>query len=240
MSSTHEGFGLAAVEALSSGALVFVRTSPGLEEVASLSPLVSTYSNHEELRALVLGAKRQTFEKMLARHEDTKKRFSKSVQALQHIDVYNKAMQHDFSAGGVCFCQNGDQLFVRLTVSKNGHNNIPKGHLKENESWLDAARREIHEETGVECYGQGYETDEVTYDFKKDGVSIKKTVKFFTFIQPTLDAGSLAIENGESVVSAVWLPYDTALAAVEYESERLTLKKAREIYDKVSETRDGS
>jgi ADP-ribose pyrophosphatase YjhB (NUDIX family) len=55
-------------------------------------------------------------------------------------------MIHTESAGGVILNPDG----LVLLVSQHGTSwSLPKGHLEEGESPLEAARREIHEETGV-------------------------------------------------------------------------------------------
>ena len=55
-------------------------------------------------------------------------------------------MIHTESAGGVVLNQGG----LVLLVSQHGTSwSLPKGHLEDGESPLEAARREIHEETGV-------------------------------------------------------------------------------------------
>lgn len=49
-------------------------------------------------------------------------------------------------AGGVVLNKNGEVI----VVSQNGDSwSLPKGHVEEGESLLDAARREIYEESGV-------------------------------------------------------------------------------------------
>jgi len=54
------------------------------------------------------------------------------------------------SAGGVVIRLENDEVYVALTREDDFDEYVlPKGHIEEGESLIEAARREIHEETGI-------------------------------------------------------------------------------------------
>lgn len=58
-------------------------------------------------------------------------------------------MKKSFSAGGVVL-NSKNEILVVSQVSPNSISwSLPKGHINENESVFDAAKREIKEETGL-------------------------------------------------------------------------------------------
>jgi 8-oxo-dGTP pyrophosphatase MutT (NUDIX family) len=59
-------------------------------------------------------------------------------------------MLKEFSSGAVVYkIQNYDPIFLLVLSRKNGTWCFPKGHIEDGESEIDAAKREIFEETGI-------------------------------------------------------------------------------------------
>ena len=92
---------------------------------------------------------------------------------------------------------------------------LPKGHIDDGESAVDAARREVREETGlvaepVEKLG------EVRYWYQRDGRRIFKIVPFFLF---RYRSGRLA-DHDQEVESAEWVPLEDAPRLLSYRGER--------------------
>lgn len=88
---------------------------------------------------------------------------------------------------------------------------LPKGKLKENESWEEAALREVKEETGCDARITGV-AGSVSYDVK----GTPKTVRFFTM---EMLAECLFVPS-EEVREVVWLPPAEALKKLDYKGER--------------------
>src|SRR5947208_2946334 len=86
----------------------------------------------------------------------------------------------DFSAGGVVV--RGDEMIVivpKRRGSQGGHVlGLPKGHPDGDETELEAAIREVREETGVVAEPVA-KLGEIGYSYERKGKSIDKRVVFF-------------------------------------------------------------
>ena len=128
------------------------------------------------------------------------------------------------SAGGIILNSN----FEVLVVSQHGRSwSLPKGHLEDNESLLDAAYREIEEETGLTdlsyinylgCYTR-YKMD-INGD---DDFSEEKNIHFFLFNSSETKLSSNDPDNPE----AIWLPINEV-------SKYLSHPKDKAYFDTVS------
>src|ERR1700690_4008713 len=93
-----------------------------------------------------------------------------------------KDQAREFSAGGVVV--RGDQVVVIVPTRRAADGSrvlaLPKGHVDPGETPIEAATREVREETGIGgelvC-----ELGESRYWYRRDGRTIGKTVKFFLF-----------------------------------------------------------
>lgn len=88
---------------------------------------------------------------------------------------------------------------------------LPKGKLKENESWEQAALREVEEETGCEARITGF-AGSVSYQVK----GAPKTVRFFTM--EVLSEKDFV--PSEEVMEVLWLSPAEALKKLDYKAER--------------------
>ena len=91
-------------------------------------------------------------------------------------------MKRTYSAGGVVLNKKG---FI-LVVSQHGNSwSLPKGHLDPGEDALTAARREIHEESGIQdlkliCSLGSYERHRIAWS-GGDDLSELKVIEMFLF-----------------------------------------------------------
>lgn len=58
---------------------------------------------------------------------------------------------NEYSSGAILFTNEDGQRKYVLVMEANGSYSFPKGHLEKNETHLEAAIREIKEETGVDA-----------------------------------------------------------------------------------------
>ena len=100
---------------------------------------------------------------------------------------------------------------------------LPKGHIDPGENEVQAATREVREETGV--VGEPVrELGESRYWYRRDGQTIPKSVLFFLFEYVEGDTD----DHDDEVEEARWMPLSEAEKKLTYPAEREMVTRARE------------
>jgi len=99
---------------------------------------------------------------------------------------------------------------------------FPKGHIEKDEEELDTLKREVEEETGLKDIKiiEGFK-ELIRYFFKFQGKTILKTVVFYL-----AESQSKGIKISTEHIGNQWLPFEKALAKLNYENAKEILKKA--------------
>lgn len=123
----------------------------------------------------------------------------------------------EVSAGGVVFRDGEVVVIVPRRRAADGSQvlGLPKGHPDEGESLLEAAIREIREETGIQAEPLG-KLGEVRYWYTREGRSVPKAVVFFLFRY----LGGDTADHDKEVEQARWMPLAEARNALSYKGER--------------------
>lgn len=127
------------------------------------------------------------------------------------------------SAGGVVFRKLDDGLRVLLIRDPYRNWGLPKGHLEAGENSLEAAVREVREETGLDGIEVGPELGTIDWFFRLDGVLIHK---FCTFFAMYSSSGQTEPEVAEGITECHWVPLDQGIQQISYENAREILVEA--------------
>jgi 8-oxo-dGTP pyrophosphatase MutT (NUDIX family) len=129
------------------------------------------------------------------------------------------------SAGAVVFSikYSGNVFFLLLRYSA-GHWDFPKGNIEDGEDEVQAACREIREETGIEnvVFLEGF-NKKVEYNYRRHRNVIHKEVVFFL---AKTDSQRVILSNEHIAYS--WTAFDSALAKLTYMTAKDILVKAQD------------
>lgn len=146
--------------------------------------------------------------------------------------------QRETSAGGVVFrrAPGGE---VHYLVIRDSYENwgFPKGHLEPGEPPLDAARREVAEETGLQALEPRGALGCIDWYFRFRGRTIHKYCHFFLFESA---AGEPVPQTDEGITACVWKPLDEALSTISYANARDVLQRAAARVEEVTRAPDGA
>lgn len=144
-----------------------------------------------------------------------------------------KKITHHISSGGFIFYKDKEteEIFILLIKNKKGEYWIPKGHLEEDEDQVDAAFREIEEETTLKKSLLKYVgfCSLIKYSFTEAGAENSKEVYMNVF--EALEKTKLTPRIGDIEVTDIeWFKYRDALQIISFNKEELT--RSKEMYEK--------
>lgn len=118
----------------------------------------------------------------------------------------------------------GDQVIV-IVPRRRGRQGgkvlgLPKGHLDGDETAVQAAVREVREETGVEVEPIE-ELGEIHYRYEHRGTTYDKSVVFYL-----LRYRSGELNHDHEIEQVQWMPLADAVDALSYEGEREMVSRA--------------
>jgi 8-oxo-dGTP pyrophosphatase MutT (NUDIX family) len=129
----------------------------------------------------------------------------------------------ELSAGGVVV--RGEQVVVIVPTRRASDGSsvlaLPKGHIDPGDTALEAAEREVREETGIVAEPV-QQLGEARYWYRRDGQTIPKSVSFFLF---TYVSGDTA-DHDDEVEEARWIPLKDAQTELSHAAEREMVTRA--------------
>ena len=135
-------------------------------------------------------------------------------------------MKREFSAGGIVFKDNQVLLISNAAMRdpKKAYWGFPKGHIEQGEKGIEAAVREVKEETGIEAVVLE-KLGESKYVFTKNDEKIFKIVPYFLM---EYVSGELKKQDLE-ILEVMWVDPEEALKRLSFSQDKAFLKKALEI-----------
>jgi len=134
----------------------------------------------------------------------------------------------EFSAGGVVL--RGREIAVIVPTRRAADGSkvlaLPKGHVDPGESPIEAAEREVREETGIVAEPVR-ELGESRYWYRRDGRTIGKSVKFFLFQHRSGDFA----DHDDEVEEVRWIPIERAHELLSHDAEREIVAQAIDYLD---------
>jgi ADP-ribose pyrophosphatase YjhB (NUDIX family) len=97
---------------------------------------------------------------------------------------------------------------------------LPKGHPGPGETALEAAAREVREETGVEVEPIG-PLGEIDYTYEHGGREVHKRVAFYLF---EYRGGELSHDH--EIAEVLWMPLEEAARSLTHAGEREMVQRA--------------
>ena len=111
--------------------------------------------------------------------------------------------------------------FLLLQHKNGGHWGFVKGHVENNETELETAKREILEETGLEIsVFDNFFREVITYSPKK------YTEKDVIYFLVNYNAGQEVKIQEEEILDFIWVGYEKALNLMIHDNSKAVLKKA--------------
>jgi 8-oxo-dGTP pyrophosphatase MutT (NUDIX family) len=140
-----------------------------------------------------------------------------------------QSQTREFSAGGVVV--RGREVVVIVPTRRAADGSrvlaLPKGHVDPGETPIEAAEREVREETGIVAEPV-IELGESRYWYRRDGRTIGKRVSFFLF---EFVGGDIA-DHDDEVEEVRWIALEEAETALSHAAEREMITLALAYLDK--------
>jgi 8-oxo-dGTP pyrophosphatase MutT (NUDIX family) len=141
----------------------------------------------------------------------------------------SRSQAREFSAGGVVVREGEVVVIVPTRRAADGSRvlALPKGHVDPGETPIEAAEREVREETGVVAEPIT-ELGESRYWYRRDGRTIGKRVSFFLFEYLSGDTA----DHDDEVEEVRWIELEEAETALSHTAEREMITLALAYLDK--------
>ena len=133
-----------------------------------------------------------------------------------------KQMIIEKSCGAVVFTRDNGNIKYVIIESKEGYLGFPKGHVENNETELETARREVFEETGLQVeFLKNFRTED-SHPFQRNGETRMKHIVYFL----VEFSGQVPVAQETELNSIHLMNYEAALSSFRFESSKRILTEA--------------
>lgn len=132
------------------------------------------------------------------------------------------------SAGSVIYrIENGERFYLLIKNKCSENWGFPKGHLEKGEDDVDAAIREVSEETGLEIVPEEDFAEYSKYSMRN---GVEKTVAVFI---SEISLNQDVILQEEEVSDGVFLPFESAVKKLTFDNDVKILREAEKYLSKI-------
>lgn len=141
------------------------------------------------------------------------------------------------SAGAIVFRKERGKIFYLLLHypgashrSKKDYWEFPKGHIESGEKEIDAMKREVKEETGIDDLKivEGFKK-KIKYFFRWQGKNILKFVTFYLG-----ETKKKKIKLSSEHIGYAWLPFEEAIEKLSFKNSKEIFKEAKNFLEKLN------
>lgn len=131
-------------------------------------------------------------------------------------------MKNDESYGVIPLREVNGEKQVLIIRQAAGHWGFPKGHKEPGEQNLEAARRELQEETGLKVAEfLSFDPFMENYQFEDRGQKIDKYVWYY----PVYVEGVVLLDQPKEVIDAKWVNYNEAIKTLTFPQAKNFIKQ---------------
>ncbi|MDF2567986.1 MAG: Nudix family hydrolase [Oscillospiraceae bacterium] len=131
-------------------------------------------------------------------------------------------MNYEKSCGAIIFRKfHGNTELLLIKHANGGHWSFPKGHVEENETEVETAKREIKEETGLDVIIDPTFREVVSYSPKKD--TLKDVIYFLAKAKNTNFT-----PQEEEISQIKWVEINRVHSLLSYDNDKQLVNKARQ------------
>ncbi len=134
------------------------------------------------------------------------------------------------SAGGIIFrIEKGEIKYLLLHYKyKSEYYGFARGNIEEDESEIEAAKREIEEETGIKEleFAEGFKEKQKLF-YRREGKLIYKEI--ILFLAETKEKEIKVTEH----IGFIWADYEEAIKLLKFKNDKMLLEKANEFLIKM-------
>jgi 8-oxo-dGTP pyrophosphatase MutT (NUDIX family) len=128
-------------------------------------------------------------------------------------------MRYEKSCGAIIFQEKRNELFFLLVQMKRGHWSFPKGHMKDGESELETAKREVKEETNLII--------DIIPNFRKSVSYLSKTHSTKEVVYFLAKATTDNVKKQDKEIKAIsWCTYEEADNLLSFFEDKENLRLA--------------